>query len=98
MRAVTLLFSAAGQQSYTPPNDTQFVGYTGSQGVLVTTDPSLVLTDLSAPGANRSLSTVLIYTTAITAVRPTVAVNCVGGQKLYVTVGAAGAIILYFTR
>lgn len=93
---LTFAFQAAGQMTWLPDRDYVLVALYGASTLLLTTNPTAVLADYSAPAANRMSSDVLHVRASAGFTNPAnLNMPVLKGQKIYLTSGAAGIVQLY---
>lgn len=96
MRALSFSFTAAGQMAWVVDQNCKLVGGSNSTGnLLVTTDPTLTLADLTAAPANIMRTTVLLFLALATSTRPVIALPLIKGQTIYLTSSTFQTCVLY---
>jgi len=95
--SVALLFSAAGQQGFDVDQDCALVGVSKTQSgtCVVSTDPVLLTTDVTAPSVTK-ISTDIYYMAATVTMTFAGRVPVSAGSRLFVAVSAAGSVVLLF--
>ena len=99
MRQLTFLFSGAGQVKWTPERNYTLLFFEGNTtGVYwITSNPSRVSTDLTAPASNGTIEDIIAYlANGSTTVRPNGAhAEFDAGVPIYVNGGGLGSCTLY---
>jgi hypothetical protein len=102
MKCLAFLFQAAGTQTWVPEKDCLVNYVVGTaNGVTVSTDPSIVGTDLIGPLANKILYDIISYASAGTAAASQkpggeLKIPVSAGQKVFVNALAQGTILVYY--
>jgi hypothetical protein len=99
MFQVTFFFAGAATQSWAPDKDVVLVGTRGIMSHSVSTNPTRLLADFTAPAATTIVHEFSLYnqsTSSLPNINPQLKIPIQAGKKIYVVAQGAGTVFLFF--
>jgi hypothetical protein len=93
---VVFSFSAAGTQTWVAPRTVDVYPMTVNANFLISISPTRTIADITAPSANIMFTDVLFYKSGVTATHSSRPFTVLAGQKIFITAGAAGVLVLNY--